>query len=282
MKQFIYLTLAIVLMSCSKDNEFTTPQDTVPFTFSMKGAFTISTTPMTRSLSADGKDLTDLWVLDYMNNTLVQQLHQVSTDDNFGTPTMNLNVGSHHIYFIASRGKTPTLDTENTVISWSQVSDTFYKDYTVNVVPTSNGNRTVTLDRVVTKVKFIVTDKIPEGAATANITPVKWYYGINYVSGAPADQKDNTTLSLTIPNDCIGINNFGATMFGFSTTEEWNTNINFSIKKSDDTVLGQTTIENVPFKANRSSELSGPLFGSNGAMTLTLNDVWADAYSTTW
>ena len=60
MKQFIYLTLAIVLMSCSKDNEFTTPQDTVPFTFSMKGDFTISTTPMTRALSADGKDLTDL------------------------------------------------------------------------------------------------------------------------------------------------------------------------------------------------------------------------------
>ena len=282
MKQFIYLTLAIVLMSCSKDNEFTTPQDTVPFTFSMKGDFTISTTPMTRALSADGKDLTDLWVLDYMNNTLVQQLHQVSTDDNFGTPTMNLNVGSHHIYFIASRGKTPTLDTENTVISWSQVSDTFYKDYTVNVVPTSNGNREVTLDRVVTKVKFIVTDKIPEGAATANITPVKWYYGINYVSGAPADQKDNTALSLTIPNDCIGINNFGATMFGFSTTEEWNTNINFSIKKSDDTVLGQTTIENVPFKANRSSELSGPLFISNSLMTLTLNNEWDNSYSTTW
>ena len=71
-------------------------------------------------------------------------------------------------------------------------------------------------------------------------------------------------------------------MFGFSTTEEWNTNINFSIKKSDDTVLGQTTIENVPFKANRSSELSGPLFISNSLMTLTLNDVWTDAYSTTW
>ena len=287
MKQLILFTVAIiasVFTSCSNDSDELTSntQETVEFKFNVGGDFNITTTPMTRSLSADGKDLTDLWVLDYMNNTLVQQLHQVSTDDNFGTPTMNLKIGSHHIYFIASRGTNPTLDLERYIISWEKVSDSFFKDYSVDVVATTNGDRTVELNRIVTKVKLFITDALPEDAGTVHIAPKKWYYGWNYLTGAPTVEEESKVLSYNIPSEYIGNTNFSASMFGFSGTEEWNTDVTFFVKRTTGSFLGKTTIENVPFKANRSSELSGPLFGSNGAMTLTLNDVWTDAYSTTW
>ncbi len=147
---------------------------TKKFTFTLKGDFSNQWKPITRGyLQADGKGLTDVWVLDYDGEgNLLQQLHQ---DDNaaedFGKPVMNLAYGQHHVYFIASRGQTPTLNTETKTISFSKVLDTFFKDYEVSVVSTSNGNRAVTLDRVVTRLKLTFTDEIPSNAATFNVTP---------------------------------------------------------------------------------------------------------------
>lgn len=88
-------------------------KELVTITFKCQG-YDITTSDFgTRAeLKADGKAMTDLWVLDYMDGSLAQSvIHQTSDQEDFGTPTLNLAVGSHHVYFIASRGKTPTLNT---------------------------------------------------------------------------------------------------------------------------------------------------------------------------
>ena len=60
---------------------------------------------ITRGLEADGKAMTDIWILDYMDGNLVQQVHQDdNTADDFGKPTITLSFGSHHLYFIVTRG----------------------------------------------------------------------------------------------------------------------------------------------------------------------------------
>ena len=49
------------------------------FTFTVKGDFAAPT--FSRGyLSADGKEMTDLWVFDYVDGVCVQQLHQSATD----------------------------------------------------------------------------------------------------------------------------------------------------------------------------------------------------------
>jgi len=156
MKKYMLMALAVAaITACEKvdipDNASEEPASVVEgktkkFTFTVKGDF--GTPTFTRGyLQADGKDMTDLWVLDYVDGVLVQQVHQTNDDDDFGTPTMNLAYGVHHVYLVASRGATPTLNTESHMISWSAVRDTFWKDYEVSVVATSNGNRAVTLCR---------------------------------------------------------------------------------------------------------------------------------------
>ena len=79
------------------------------FTFTLKGDFSDEWKPVTRGyLAADGKDMTDVWVLDYMDGQLVQQVHQSDhTDDDFGKPVVQLAYGEHHVYFVASRGAEP-------------------------------------------------------------------------------------------------------------------------------------------------------------------------------
>jgi hypothetical protein len=257
---------------------------TKKFTFTLKGDFSDEWKPVTRGyLAADDKDMTDVWVLDYMDGQLVQQIHQVdNTADDFGKPMMKLAYGSHHLYFIASRGLDPILDTDAKTITFSSVRDTFWKNYEVNVVATSNGNRAVTLDRVVTKLKLIFRDAIPADASNFNVTPAKWNYALNYQTGEPSGTRSNQLITVNIPASCIGIANESVNIFGFSTADEWNTDISVNAKKSNGDIIGSATLTSVPFKANRVSEFTGPLFGSDGELTMSLNTTWDTSYTSTW
>jgi hypothetical protein len=234
-------------------------------------------------LAAEGKDMTDVWILDYMNGELVQQLHQDdNTAEEFGKPVMNLAYGSHHVYIIASRGTGPDMNVGEHRLTWEKVSDTFYKDYEVNVVATSNGNRAVTLERVVTKLRLTFTDAIPENAATINITPATWYKGLDYVTGEPCAVAESQTTTINIPPTSIGQTGVSASMFSVSTATEWTTDVTISSKTAADVVLGTATLTAVPLKANRVSDYSGPLFSAGGSMSLSLNGEWMNSYEGSW
>ena len=296
MKKVFLMALAVtVITACEKNEPETlapvnanvhiddTPmQDYLTITFKCQGDFEMIPFGTRAELTADGKTLTDLWVLDYIGSTLVQQLHQTSGQDDFGTPTLSLSTGSHHIYFIASRGSGATLSTENHTITFTRVLDTFYKDYTIDVTATSNGSRSVTLNRIVTKLTTVITDAIPEGAATFNITPEAWHYGIDYTTGLPISATASQTITINIPSSEIGFTNEHLSIFGFSTEDEWTTNVTLNCKKADGTILGTAVLTDVPLKQNRITSYSGPLFSSNGQTTVDLTTDWEDTHTGTW
>lgn len=284
----------------SENSEVAKP--TKKFTFNLKGDFSnewkldvsgdfpagdageAAAREVTRGyLAADGRDMTDVWVLDYMGGQLVQQVHQSdNTADDFGKPVMQLSYGSHHVYFVASRGTNPDMNVVEHRLTWEKVSDTFYKDYEVNVVATSNGNRAVTLERVATKLRLTFTDAIPGNAATINITPATWYKGLDYVTGEPCAMAENQTTAINIPSTSIGQTGVQASMFSISSATEWTTDVTISSKTAADAVLGTATLTAVPLKANRVSDYSGPLFSADGSMSLSLNGEWMDSYEGTW
>ena len=218
-----------------------------------------------------------------MNGELVQQLRQDdNTADDFGKPVMQLAYGSHHVYFVASRGTTPTLNVGAHSITWERPSDTFWKDYEVNVVSTSNGNRAVTLDRVATKLKLTVTDEVKAECAEVAVEPVAWYYGWDYVNGAPVAQQQ-TVRVVAVPANLVGTSGqLAVAIFGLSGSTEWTTDVTVSARTAEHAVIGTATMTDVPFKANRATEYSGPLFGSGGSLTLSLNADWLDAETGTW
>ena len=227
--------------------------------------------------------MSDLWLLDYVDGGLAQQRHQTNTDDDFGTPTMNLTYGVHHIYFVASRGVSPTLSTAAHTITWGSVRDTFWKDYEVSVVATSNGNRAVTLDRVVTKLRVAANDEVPVGVATFSLTPAVWYYGLNYINGEPVMPVENQAITVNVPTSYAGTSGeMMVSVFGFSGTTEWTTDVALDAKGGDGQTIGHGVIEDVPLMRNRMSDYTGPMFGSGGRATLSLNTEWIDAVTGTW
>ena len=292
---FVFVALATqFFMSCSKDEPETAPvnvritppdaMDSVRITFSCNGDFVMSPFPaLTRALEADGKQLTDLWVLDYVDGSLAQAaIHQVSTDADFGTPTLNLAVGDHHIYFVASRGQNPTLSTDAHTLSFTRVLDTFYKDLSLNVTATSSGNRAVTLERCVTKLTIVFEDAIPDGAATLNFTPASWYYVLDYLTGNPAAATASQTITVNIPASNIGQSGIVASIWGFSSATEWTTDVALNCKTSADAVLGQATIIDAPLKRNRVTTYRGPLFSSSDLTAVSLSTEWDTPIDGTW
>ena len=275
------LAAGLLCAACNSDDYEVSESRTI--TFNVQGDFRLSTQDITRALEADGKTMTDVWVLDYVDGELEQQLHQTSDDADFGSPTMDLSLGTHHIYFIASRGAGASLNTTTHALTFTSVRDTFWKDYEITISGgTSSGNRSVTLDRIVTKLKLTFTDAIPEGAATFNVTPSAWYYGIDYLTGEPISATPSQTTTVNIPSTEIGAVNEIVSIFGFSGTTEWTTDVSINCKTAEDAVLGSATITAAPFIRNRVSEYTGPLFGDNGSMTLSLNTDWSTSHTGTW
>jgi hypothetical protein len=184
---------------------------------------------------------------------------------------------------VASRGATPALDTDAKTIAWATVRDTFWKDYAITIsAGTSGGRRAVALDRVVTKLKVVFSDAIPTGSATFNVTPTAWYYGFDYTTGEPITATSNRTVTVNIPNTSIGVTGESVSIYGLSSATEWTTDIALDCKDAENGVIGSATITAAPFVRNRVSEYTGPLFGDNGSMTLSLNTDWSTSYTGTW
>ena len=276
---------AVIMAACGNDDDFSgqTAEHSTRITFDIQGDFTLSTHDFTRALTADGKDMTDVCVWDYVGTECQQTVHQTSGDADFGTPTMELGMGTHHLYFVASRGVTPTVDNDAKTITWATVRDTFWKHYELTVTGgTSSGSRSVALDRVVTKLKVVLSDAIPTGAAKFEVTPASWYYGMNYTTGEPSEATVNGTITVNIPTSEIGAVNEAVSIFGFSSATEWTTDVAVDCKTSDGSILGSATIAAAPFVRNRVSEYTGPLFTAGGGMTLSLNTEWDESYQGTW
>ena len=287
MKKYVFFALTglAALCACSNDATEEKAAQSKEITFSVDGDFGSPRfrAPATRaSLSADGSEMTDLWLFDYMDGQLVQQLHQSPSDADWGTPKMTLAYGSHHVYFVASRGDSPTIDQASHIIEWGVPRDAFWKDYQVDVTSTSTASRSVVLDRVATKLKVTIKDEVPAACTQLSLTPSVWYYGLDYVNGL-AVRSDNKERTVTVPASYAGTSGqLVMSIFGLSDTDEWTSDVTLKSLADDGTVLGQVTITGAPFKRNRVTDYSGNLFGSGGGIDVSLNDTWEQSFTAEW
>ena len=287
MKKYVFFALTglAALCACSNDATEEKAAQSKEITFSVDGDFSSPRfkAPATRaSLSADGSEMTDLWLFDYMDGQLVQQLHQSPSDADWGTPKMTLAYGSHHVYFVAARGDEPTVNTDSHIIEWDIPRDAFWLDYAVDVTSTSTTNRSGVLDRVATKLRVTIKDEVPEACTQLSLTPSVWYYGLDYVNGLAIQSKEKER-TVTVPASYAGTTGkLSMSIFGLSDNDEWTSDVALKALSDDGTVLGQVTITGAPFKRNRVTDYSGNLFGSGGGIHVTLNDTWEQSFTAEW
>ena len=251
---------------------------TITFTF----GDTFQMKAMTRA-DITSLSLTDLWMVDYVGDELQQTIHQSSTDEGFGVLSASMGYGEHTLYFVASRGTTPTADTDAQTITWAKPSDTFWATSTVIVSPSSESSQAVTLSRVATRLRITVNDEVPTGAAKFVITPARWYYGIDYTTGSGIAPSANQPREVNIPSSYIGTSGqLAIAIFGFVPSADWQTDVTATLTASDESVLGQVSLEDVTLNKNITTSYSGGILGTARAFTLTADDAWGDEDVHTW
>ena len=231
-------------------------------------------------LAANDKEMTDLWVFDYIGTELMQTVHQTPSDENWGSPEMMLAYGDHTLYFVASRGSQPTVT--GTVIKWGGPSDTFWNEKTATVGKDSPANLAVTLQRVSTRLRVKLKDFIPTEMASVTIAADTWYNSIDYKTGMTKESCAESRL-ISIPEEYKETTGqLTMSLFGLSDSGEWVTNITLTAKDNDGKVIGTATIEDVPFDRNRTSDYTGYLFGKDNTVDVTLDDTWEESYTDKW
>lgn len=278
-KLLILSVIAAAVVSCSKEVTAFDDEDVNSrrVTFELTNdVWDVST----RSLAADGQDMTDLWIFDYMDGELVWTLHKSSGDADFESPSVDMDFGDHQVYFVASRGKNPAVN--GTEITWSTPSDTFWQELELTVTGSSSSSVAVVLDRVVTKLKITVNDEVPTGTATLEVTPAQWWYGMDYTTGV-ATTNSSQTRTVSVPASYIGTTGqLSVGIFGLSDEDGWMTDLYIRAKDGSGNVIGGVSLVDVPFMRNRATEASGSLFGSESGFTVTLNAEWLDPYILEW
>ncbi len=262
------MAVLAVLAGCAKDEEFST-SDGKMLTFNVNKLETYTTRA---GLSANGYELTDLWMLDYQGGTFKQTIHQQSNEADFGTISAYLDNGTHTLYFVASRGDGATLDTGEHKITWARVSDTFYKSLEVDVSRTA-ASTNVTLGRATCKLKASVDDDIPADAQTMSIKTGTWYKGIDYIDGTATDA--------VLSNFEVDISDGTKSVSTYSISPEaWTTDVTVSVKTASGTE--SVSVKDVPLYRNRETTIHGNLFGSQQGITIGIDDEWGEAAEKQW
>ena len=239
----------------------------------------VSVQPMTRATLADAQ-LTDLWLFDYMNGSLVNTIHQTSDDVNFGSIALNTDYGDHNLYFVASRGTSPTVN--GTTIVWSRPSDTFWSSMSLTVVPGMSATQSVTLSRVVTRLRISVTDEVPATLSKFSIIPAHWYYGLDYTTGEPTDDHQ-TARTIEVPSSYINTTGqLAMSIYGLCSATEYTTDITVSALASDESTIASLTLSDVPLRRNRITSYTGQLFGHANAVSVSVSDGWDDEHTVNW
>ena len=258
MKRILFLCAlaALTLVSCKSDKDEPQAQHQVTFrvpqlaveTEPMNAPGVRKVAPLT---DEDGAQMTDLILFDGATYLMRQQ----NTDPNFGTVTVMLTAGEHHLHFVATRST--ELSYDEGILNCTSLRSTFGKHYDINV--TGGSDEYVTMDRLTGMVVITIEDEIPAGAANLRIQFGDYYKGLNPTTFAGVRSGDfDQTVSLASKVGQTDVQyklNILAPVYGTEST----TTYTLTATNGSGDVIGQAT-GTMPINSNTKTLLHGNLF----------------------
>ena len=278
------MSAALMLTSCSEEptptmdgqvHERADSMDVVEITFDFPN---ITQQAMTRG-TLEAANMTDLWLFDFVDGSLVQTKHQQATDDNFGTVSVTADTGTHTFCFVASRGSNATV-TDGEIV-WEKPSDTFWQSVTMAVTPKTGTAQSVELQRVATRLRVSVTDEVPSNLSKLVINADTWYCGLDALTGEPTAANERTA-TISVPSSYSGTTGqLSASIFGICG-DDFTTGVTVSAVDGTNATIASVVLTDVPMQKNVTTQYSGPLFSRQQAFSLTAADAWGDDVMMTW
>jgi hypothetical protein len=267
MKKYLFLVPVVALLCACKSKD--DPQAQHQVTFNVAG-LVAETSPMDTPRKVapltddDGMQMTDLFLFDGVN----QIAHQTNTDESFGTVTVTLNSGTHHLHFIATRST--GLSYEEGILTCTSLRPTFGKHYDLTVSGSSDEN--ISMDRITGQVIITIEDEIPSGAANLRIQFGDYYKSINPTTFAATrsgefDQTINISSKVGLSDQSWTLNVLVPT-YGTQAT----TSYTLTATNAVGSIIGQAT-GTMPTNSNTKTLLHGNLFAGTRSF-ISLSTAW--------
>ena len=262
---FFSAILALILTGCKSDD----PRAKHQVTFRVP-ALKIETEPMSAPRKVapltddDGQQMTDLILFDGATYLMRQQ----NTDPAFGTVTVMLTAGEHHLHFIATRST--ELAIEDETLYCESLRQTFGAHYDINVSGGSDEN--VSLARITGMVEITVEDEVPTGAANLRVQLSDYYKGIDPTTfNAVRTGEFDTNINLTSK---VGSSNNKWTLHVLVPEYQTSKDITYTLTATNTSsqVIGNAT-GTMATNSNTKTKLHGNLFTGTRSF-VSLNTTW--------
>ena len=279
--------MLLLFAACSNESVNEVINDTlVPVRVHVSG-FTISQedfqTP--RRAAQDVADYSGVKVVTlafYSGSTEVYKHEQVrgalEEGETLGEFECSLPMGSYTMVVIA-RGQgdgdvfTLTSPTE-AAYTGDHSRETFAYTQEVNITNTSAVDISATLNRIIAKLQVYSTDNKTSNANSVRMTFAAGGKSFNPTSGLATS---NTGFANTVPISAAVGSTSNSISYLFLKSDEQDINVTIDVLDSDGAVLFSKTVENVPFKRNRVTKLTGSLY-TNDAVSgaFQLETAWLE------
>lgn len=247
------------------------------------------------SLVANGKELTDLYILDYDKATgkLLQVLHQTNTAADFAEPDLTLDYGEHTLKVIATRSTASTLldatstpfaltdnlltpvsstTTEPVVWTSDKTSDSFGAVKDITVAVGQNEVAVIVLERLVAKMVINSTDVFPDDCSTIDAI-FNEYRTINWQTLDVMDYVKNQRSSDV--SSLAGTVGTTIAYFVLCPEDGYSADITFTMnRKNTSTPYATITVPNVRLERNKITTITGSFYNHRASLSLSIKDEW--------
>lgn len=246
------------------------------------------------ALTANGKSMTDLYVMDYDQGTgqLLQVLHQTADSEDFGMPVLTMGYGTHTVKVLATRSEGSTLvdtngdtwittpgmaqpvEADDVPSGWSsnKTSDTFCAAKNIQVASSTSG-AAVDLDRGVAKLSLIVRDHCPEDCSTLSLL-MDEYHTLPWATMEPSLKTESERVSdVTM---YAGRDGFTMSYYFLVPNEGYTTDVTITVGRTGAAPYAVYDVAGVKLERNKVTEIVGDYYSGTEGLTITLNDAWQE------
>ena len=267
----MFLMVAAAMMAaCSSDNgEEPVNNETETVTISFP-QFQTTIEPMTRTNTDVSTLVThiDVWLTD---GTTTTDVHQVSTDANFGTITADLNRNNTYtMYAVAHKADGATLSDGIIAFTNDKVTHAMY--YTTTFTPATTSTLSCEMSRIVGMFRLETTDAVPADVAKMRFEIPQTFTRWN-VNGTGANKVDRTSDITVSSTNQDGTASFVLYIIGSDTDETYDITVKALDSNNNVVTNGERTFSGVTIRNNYKTIYSGAFFSPS---TLTSSFVVSD------
>lgn len=234
----------------------------------------------TRAIEANGEALKELWVFDCYEDSCALVAKQTEAQDDFGVVSMQLSYGSHRLAFVASRGEGSDVDVDNGKIEWTKVKDTFWTVEDVEVARGGAAEMSVTLKRVVARMRVAMSDVVPSAMKKMRITAKGWYRGIDVRTGEAVGSLSSVdaiaeTSEVDIPSAYVGTSKrLAVSLWSIGKSERWTQDVTIGALDENGESIGEAVCSGVPMERNRVTNVTGYFLSGGKLGNVLVDDGW--------